>query len=192
MTEYAGYDFYRRNMPHYRSAGRTYHCRFSIHPSHYLLCEDWMLVIVESCILRPHKHDCIVCAYVLMPNHVHLVIQPLPRENSLTSWSGENTFHSLESIVGKIKGRSSYLIHRTKKSAGALWRDESFDRTIRGQRDLDGVIDYIHSNPVRWKLVERPDQYRWSSASTIYSGEKTYQGWFDLPPFGVPFATPDD
>jgi hypothetical protein len=62
-----------------------------------------------------------------------------------------------------------------------LWQDESFDRTIRNNRDLQGTIAYVHHNPVRWKLVEFPEQYRWSSLHTIYSGGEKYKGWFDLP-----------
>jgi len=41
-----------------------------------------------------------------------------------------------------------------------LWQDESFDRSIRNMRDLENTINYLHHNPVRWKLVESPEQYR--------------------------------
>jgi hypothetical protein len=62
-----------------------------------------------------------------------------------------------------------------------LWQDESFDRSIRNMRDLENTINYLHHNPVRWKLVESPEQYRWSSLRAIYSGEGKYGGRFDLP-----------
>ncbi len=71
-------------------------------------------------------------------------------------------------------------MNRRMVRRGANWEEEYFDRTVRGDKDLVEVIDYIHHNPVRWKLVTRPELYRWSSASTIYSGKPEFDGWFML------------
>ena len=71
-------------------------------------------------------------------------------------------------------------INKKLGRSGHLWLEEPFDRIVRDQKDLDGLIDYIHRNPVRWQLVDRPEQYRWSSLATIYSGKEMYSGWFDL------------
>jgi hypothetical protein len=101
--------------------------------------------------------------------------------NNPFAWCDCHAFYPLERITGRIKGRSARLINQRSGRAGALWQDESFDRSIRNGRDLENTIDYLHHNPVRWKLVEFPEQYRWSSLRTIYSGDEKYRGWFDLP-----------
>ena len=83
-------------------------------------------------------------------------------------------------MVEYLKVKCTFL--RVREGAGRcgnVWLKESFDRLIRGDKDLAEVIDYIHHNPVRWKLVGRPEEYRWSSLNTIYSGREEYRGWFD-------------
>jgi REP element-mobilizing transposase RayT len=140
-----------------------------------------MFEVVESIILQHHKKECLIYAYTIMANHAHVVLQPLPQSDDLNAWCDYQAFHRLEDITGKIKGNSARIINQRIGHSGTLWKSESFDRTIREDQDLKDVIDYVHNNPVRWKLVERPEQYRWSSAYTIYSGAEEYRGWFDLP-----------
>ena len=176
--------YYRRYLPHYRSPGGIYHCRFSLNaraePA-FRIIEDWMFAAIEDAILAEHKKECMIHAYVIMADHSHAIVQPLPKVNDAFSWCDCNAFYLLERITGRIKGRSARFINRRIGRSGSLWQDESFDRLIRNGRDLEETIDYIHHNPVRWKLVERPEQYRWSSLRTIYSGGERYRGWFDLP-----------
>ncbi len=175
--------YYRRYLPHYRSPGGIYHCRFSLNvcdPA-FRITEDWMYAIIEDSILADHKKECMIHAYIVMADHAHAVVQPLPKANSPSEWCDCRAFYPLECIAGKIKGRSSCLINKGSGRPGMLWQDESFDRLIRNERDLEDTIDYVHHNPVRWGLVRDPGQYRWSSLRTIYSGEDKYRGWFDLP-----------
>jgi len=173
--------FYRHNLPHYRSPGCIYHCRFSVDPCFGCFTQDWMFEIVEEAILLHNKKDCLVFAYEIMSTHTHVVLQPIPVCGHLAAWCDQRLFHRLETIAGRMKGRSSCLINRRLCRTGNIWQRESFDRTVRNEKDLEGVIDYIHHNPVRWNLVVRPEEYRWSSAYTIYSGDQKYAGWLDLP-----------
>ncbi len=174
---------YRQFLPHYRSPGCIYHCRFTLSPSNqgFLFTEGWMFASVEASILADHKRECMIHAYVVMPEHAHVVVQPLPRVNDPLVWCDYRVFFPLERTLGRMKGRSARFINQRSGRSGALWQGESYDRTIRDERDLEETVDYIHHNPVRRKLVEVPEQYDWSSLRTIYSGEDRYQGWFDLP-----------
>ena len=135
---------YRRLLPHLRSPGGIYHVRFSVDPGLGRLSADWMFEITEYSILYHHKIKSLVFAYVIMPNHAHLVLQPLPE----TVASRE--FYRLEDIMRNLKGYSGWMINKRLKRKGQVWVSESFDRIIRDDRDLDNVIDYIHHNPVRW------------------------------------------
>jgi REP element-mobilizing transposase RayT len=143
-----------------------------------------MFAIVERAILADHKKECMIHAYIVMPNHTHAIVQPLPKVNDPFAWCDCQMFYPLERITGRIKGRSARLINRGSRRSGRLWQDESYDRSIRNGRDLENTIEYVHHNPVRWKLVDSPEQFRWSSLRTIYSGEEKYAGWFDLPYVG--------
>ena len=173
---------YQQYLPHYRTPGSIYHCRFSLNrtPSDLTLTEDWMFQVVEDSIVKDHKKECLIFAYVIMANHTHIVVQPLPLPGNPFCVSDLKEFYRLEIILGKIKGRSARQINAGCGQSGSLWQSESYDRTIRSQYDLDNTIDYLHNNPVRWGLVDCPEHYRWSSLSTIYSGDEKYRGWFDL------------
>ncbi len=115
-----------------------------------------------------------------MPNHAHVVLQPLPKEAGWRAWCKYDSFHRLEDILRDMKKFSALEINKSAGRRGSVWLSESYDRIVRGENDLCEVVDYIHHNPVRWNLVKRPEQYPWSSASSIYSGKSEYRDWFTL------------
>jgi REP element-mobilizing transposase RayT len=81
-----------------------------------------------------YELDC----YVVMPNHVHVIVRPLMPES-----------HPLETVLGSWKKHSSRRINRAVRRAGDLWQNESYDRIIRDEEHLWRAIQYIGSNPVR-------------------------------------------
>jgi putative transposase len=87
--------------------------------------------------------------FVLMPDHFHLLITPsIP----------------LEQAVQYIKGGFSY---RAKKQLGSnleIWQRGFSDHRIRDSDDLDLHVHYIHLNPVKKHLCERPSAFPYSSA----------------------------
>ena len=97
-----------------------------------------------------HFYDSI--AYVVMPNHVHLLIQPLV---------------PLKRITAGIKGVSSRGANRILGRVGrTFWQVESFDHWVRNEAGGAKIREYIENNPVKGKLVERPEDWPWSSAAT--------------------------
>lgn len=74
--------------------------------------------------------------YVIMPNHAHVLVQPLLPEA-----------HPLEAIVGSWKKYSARRINRALQRTGDLWQDESYDRIIRDEEHLWRAVQYIGSNP---------------------------------------------
>lgn len=170
---------YRRNLPHYRIPGGTYHIRFSISGRDRILTHEWMYSTIEEELIRLHKHGYLLFAYVIMSTHTRAVCQPLPKSKRPLEWGDYRNYFCLETLVGQIKGRTARVINQKAGRSGSLWLGESFDRIIHGDKELADVIDYIHHNPVRWRLVDRPEDYRWSSINTIYSEKEEYRGWFD-------------
>ena len=172
---------YRRRLPHYRTPGSLYHVRFSVIDHDRRLTFDWMFEEVEKALFYFHRRRIILHAYVIMPNHVHAVLKPLSIASDMAGGCDYRNYYELEAILKSLKGYTSRVINKKLGMSGSLWLDESFDRTIRNEKDLIEVIDYIHHNPVRWGMVRFPREYRWSSAATIYSGKPEYSSWFDLP-----------
>ena len=85
-------------------------------------------------------------AFVLMPDHIHLLLTP----NDIT----------LERAIQLIKGGFS----RRLASKLLVWQRGFTDRRIRDREDFLTHRDYIHHNPVRAKLCLLPEDYPFSSA----------------------------
>ncbi len=101
-------------------------------------------------------------AFVVMPNHVHMLVTanvPLPK---LTK--------SLKGITAK---RANAMLALTGQP---FWQEESYDHTVRNQREFERIRGYIEENPVRAGLVHHAHEYRWSSAGWATGGSPADQG----------------
>jgi len=89
-------------------------------------------------------------AFVVMPNHVHILVSPnvpLPR---LT-----------KALKGFTAKRANQILART---GNPFWQEESYDHLVRDSVEWERIKFYIEQNPVRAGLVKEASQYRWSSA----------------------------
>lgn len=101
-------------------------------------------------------------AWVVMPNHVHVLIEPLHGA-------------SLAAIVQSWKSYTAkqILAHSpalAKALRGTLWQPDYRDRYIRDEAHYRRSVDYIHRNPVKAGLVSSPDLWSWSSTKREYRG----------------------
>jgi REP element-mobilizing transposase RayT len=96
-------------------------------------------------------------AYVVMPNHVHVVWEPKIAMPRLLQW--------LKGVTAKCAKRLLDL------NVKAFWQDESYDHWIRSERELQKIIRYVEWNPVKAGLAERIEQWPWSSAHFTRLGE---------------------
>jgi putative transposase len=92
----------------------------------------------------------ILFAFVVMPNHVHLLLRPQVELRRLTN--------GLKGATARCANR---ILHRT---GTAFWQDESFDHWLRKNDDFERIKSYIERNPVTAGLVKRPEDWPWSSA----------------------------
>jgi REP element-mobilizing transposase RayT len=91
-------------------------------------------------------------AWVLMPNHVHLLLTPRVPLPATTRW---------------LKGSSAREANRILGRTGQpFWKDESWDRWVRDGAEFSRVKRYIEQNPVSAGIVTAPELFRWSSRWT--------------------------
>jgi putative DNA methylase len=88
-------------------------------------------------------------AWVIMPNHVHLLLTPLLSISKL--------LNSLKAVTAR---RANLALHRTGKP---FWQDESYDHLVRHYDEFRRIQHYIENNPVVAGFVGTPEQYPWSS-----------------------------
>jgi REP element-mobilizing transposase RayT len=98
----------------------------------------------------------ILHAFVVMPNHVHLLATPSIALPELTK--------SLKGITAK---RANAILALT---GHPFWQDESYDHLVRHAREFEKIRNYIEMNPVQAGLVREASEYRWSSARLATGG----------------------
>jgi REP element-mobilizing transposase RayT len=101
-------------------------------------------------------------AFVVMPNHVHLLATPAVPLPKLTK--------SSKGITAK---RANALLALT---GSPFWQEESYDHAVRHREEFERIRNYIEGNPVRAGLVKEPREYRWSSAGWATGGSPADQG----------------
>jgi putative transposase len=90
-------------------------------------------------------------SWVIMPNHVHLLIQPINN-------------YPVHRIVGSLKSYTSREVNKLLGATGSLWANDYFDRFIRDEDHFKVCVDYIEKNPVKSKLVKSKEEWKWGSA----------------------------
>lgn len=91
-------------------------------------------------------------AWVVMPNHVHALVQPL------AGFALEEILHSWKSFTAS---RANELLGRR----GVFWQHESYDRWVRDDAEFAQFKHYIEENPAKARLCARASEWRWSSAA---------------------------
>ena len=94
----------------------------------------------------------ILAAWVVMPNHGHILLKPLPG-------------FSLTSIMKGLKGNTANQANSVLGRKGQFWHPDYFDRYIRDDAHFDKAVRYIENNPVKAGLVDTPERWKYSSAS---------------------------
>jgi putative DNA methylase len=107
--------------------------------------------IVEDALLHFDCDRYMLLAWVVMPNHVHVVAEMADDVR-------------LGSVVASWKKFSAQYINGTLGRSGRLWFKDYFDRWIRNEEHLRNAIAYTHANPVKAWLCQTEGEWRWSSA----------------------------
>ena len=101
-----------------------------------------------------------VLAYCLMPNHVHLLITPSEEETLAKMMQGVTLCYT-------------QYFNRKNGRTGRLWECRYHSTVIDRDRYLWAVCRYIERNPVRAGIVEKPENYPYSSAKAHILGSQT-------------------
>ena len=95
-------------------------------------------------------------AFVVMSNHVHVLLEPRAPAERITHWLKGVTARGANQVLGR--------------SGSTFWQHESYDHWARNREEVQRIIRYFEFNPVAAGLVERVEQWPWSSAYGLTSG----------------------
>jgi RecG-like helicase/REP element-mobilizing transposase RayT len=146
----------KRRLPHFEQPWAKYAITFATRKRRMLspAARDTVL----DCILKWQNRRYELFAACIMPDHVHMLIEPAVKESGE---NGEAIFYSLTEILHTIKSFTAHEINKAEKSSGEVWEMESFDRIIRSERDLHEKFKYITDNPWNTGVAARGQDYSW-------------------------------
>jgi putative transposase len=111
--------------------------------------QDYALYLKHLGALAP-EFGCAIHAYVLMTNHVHLLLTPLEED-------------SASQLMKHLGQRYVQYVNRVHERSGTLWEGRFRSSLVQRRHYLLRCYRYIELNPVRAGMVQHPRDYRWSS-----------------------------
>jgi REP element-mobilizing transposase RayT len=114
-----------------------------------LLRQSEIRSIVEECLRFGDGRDYALYGFVVMPNHVHLLLQPFAD-------------HSLQKVLSSMRRVSARNVNRLMRRTGDLWQSEPFDHLVRSAHWFERYRSYMRLNPVRARLPAHA--YTWWQA----------------------------
>ena len=100
----------------------------------------------------------VIISYCLMDNHVHLLIKTEEKP--------------LGQFIGRINSKYAKYYNKKYNYIGHLFQDRYFSELIESDSQMLETSRYIHLNPVRAKMVEKPENYEWSTYSMYIGKDK--------------------
>ncbi len=153
----AGAQYHKRRLPHFERPWAKYAVSWSTHQRKALPPAARDLVLQTILHDAGRKYE--LYAACVMPDHVHLLLEPqIERDDA----EGDPAFFSLGEVLQTLKSVSSHRINKAADRKGErVWENESFDRVIRSQADLEEKFHYICRNPWDAAVVEAGEDYPW-------------------------------
>lgn len=116
------------------------------------LADPAIAKIVQDSLLGFDGERYRLLAWVVMPNHVHLILEV-------------HDGYPLSKLMFYLKGSTARETNRKLGRSGSFWQKEYFDRVIRDETHFRRAVEYIHFNPVKANLADLPEHWEFSSAS---------------------------
>jgi putative transposase len=165
---------HRRN---YNIPGHAHVLTFSCyHGYQFLAAERTCEWLADAINAARSKLDFLLWAYVFMPEHVHLIVYPRRALYDIAEIRHEIKHPVGDQAVRFLATEAPDWLQRVtrtrgKKTERLFWQSGGgYDRNIDEPKTLAAEIEYIHMNPVRRGLVQRAEDWKWSSAGWYLRG----------------------
>jgi len=145
-----------RKLPRYDEKGQ---CHFvtSVTRDRTRLFEESEAVEILTAAVRFYQErgDFKLLGYVIMPDHVHLLI--IPQKGTISD------------IMRNVKAYTGSTIRRKLRVDSDVWQDTFYDHLIRDEKDFEVRLHYVHNNPSQKGIVDDLDCYPYSSYVNFYT-----------------------
>jgi alanyl-tRNA synthetase len=152
-----GAGYYQRRLPHFERQWVKYMVSFTTRERRQLSPQARDIVL-KFLLFGHEQRRYQLYAACVMPDHVHFLFEPQIKEQDR---AGKPVFWPLAEILHGIKSFTAHEISKAEKTKGQIWENESFDRVIRGEADLEEKFHYICRKPWDSGVVPPTENYPW-------------------------------
>jgi len=148
-------------LTRYQHTGQSHFVTFCCYHRRSLFTTDESRRVFENALERVRRSFRLrVYGYVVMPEHIHLLVSEPERTGPLKPKSGLNGSPSLAEALKSLK---QGVARRLIGDADHFWQKRYYDFNVRNHEQFVEKLHYIHWNPVNAGLCERPEDWPWSS-----------------------------
>ena len=158
--------------PRIRVEGSAYYITTNIHSRLRIFTKpSFIILIIDSLNFYRFQHNCKIFGYVIMPDHLHLLIYPIGESSVVSDFMRDfKRFTSGRiSRQAELEGKKDWVTafqesgEQTQLAEKKVWQDSFWDQVIISDKFMREKLNYIHMNPVRAGLVDEPGKYPYSS-----------------------------
>lgn len=179
---------HRKLLKRFHEPGQLHEFTFSSYQRRELLLQDsWLKLLAGTLTSACREEQIDLVAFVFMPEHLHLLVNPLTEEPKLGRFLARIKQPFSSQIREQLELENPQLVReltvqeRPGKTCFRFWQEGAgYDRNIETEEALHASINYIHNNPCRRGLCERAIDWKWSSAR-YYLLDPPGQQFPDLP-----------
>jgi putative transposase len=160
---------YTKKRMSYDIPGQAHELTFSCYQNRQFLKSETICgFFIESLKRAKEKHNFDIWAYVIMPEHIHLLIFPQEQKYFIAKILQSIKQSSSKKAISYFKHSVPEMLERLtidqKDRKYRFWQDGGgYDRNVYSNA-LKEMVTYIHNNPIRRGLVDNPEDWKWSSA----------------------------
>jgi putative transposase len=161
----------RKTCKRYNVPGHAHFLTFSCFHRRPFLTRDrsrgWM---IDAIALACRRHGVALWAWVIMPEHVHLLLFPRHERYSISAFLATMKQSVTQRAIRYVRAKAPHFIPQMtdlqpngEQSLRFWQRGGGYDHNLWSTDKIWEKIDYMHDNPVKRKLVSRPEDWAWSS-----------------------------
>jgi len=141
---------------------------------------SFVIPLIDSLNFYRYKQEFKLLGYVIMPDHIHLLLWPFGAATASEIMRDYKKFTSTRiTRQAEVEGIAEWLAafkqagQETGRADSKVWQDSYWDVNVYTERFLRAKLDYIHRNPLRAGLVEDPASYPYSSYRNYVTGDQS-------------------
>ena len=165
--------------PHFDIEGHVYYITTVVYNRLPIFARpSFVIPLIDSLNFYRYKRTFKLMGYVIMPDHIHLLIWPFGQSPMNDIMRDFKKFTAVRIIrQADVEARADWLTAfatagaETNRSDNKVWQDSYWDSNVYSDRYLRQKLNYMHRNPLRASLVEQPEDYPYSSYRNYMMGD---------------------